>query len=76
MNEYTCQHCGATLHLLQFPERHRTCPHCHRLLRACANCEFYDRSGCILGCADCFTAAHGNRCEQFRFRVPITQPTP
>jgi hypothetical protein len=74
MSEYVCYHCGATLHLLMPPNRHRVCSNCGRRLRVCENCEFYDVSGCVRGGAERHTVLHGGLCTQFEFRVPTLHP--
>ena len=71
MNEYICQHCGATLHLLMPPNRHRVCPNCGRHLRVCENCQFFDLNSCMHSGTERFTALHGNLCNQFQFRLPV-----
>jgi len=69
MPQHVCHHCGYPIDNVE-PGPEDRCPNCGWHLHVCANCQFYDGMGCMLG-EQCVmeSAIRGNHCPRFRFRV-------
>lgn len=74
MAQYVCHHCGYPISNIN-PDPDDRCPNCGWHLRACANCQYYTGTGCMLGEPYVLESAiRGHRCPRFRFR-PVPEDT-
>jgi nucleotide-binding universal stress UspA family protein len=70
---YHCASCGRLITVL--PERDERCPRCEVHLHACANCVFWDTTGCVLQRAEAYNQSWpGRDCPRFIFRETPAPP--
>jgi nucleotide-binding universal stress UspA family protein len=65
---YRCANCARPITILRGPDDQ--CPRCAKHLHTCANCVFWDTTGCVLQRTEAYTVVWpGRGCPRFTFRA-------